>query len=794
LAIPASGPDPAPVKAARGGDWFYRRPLAWLALSTAAGIALGYHTGWPWYGWLVVAGGGAALAVIFRALGLLLLALGLAAAVTPSRGLPLEAPGLREGDPVTIQGTVLRSFGAEGATALIQAEWRLTTAGWRPFRTRLGAQGLPSSAPGDQLRLSGVLREPQPPTNPGGVERRLRWQVRGARLVLDLRHEGYTLIGRSRPGWLREAAAAVRARILHSNRATLSPRAAIIANELLLGDRSPPDPALAGQVHSAFRDAGLLHLLVVSGAQVSLVAGLFLWLGWRFFTARLAWWSLGALSVGAYWILTDGDPSVSRAAVTGAAAALALLLQREPDGENTLGFAALVLFILNPLTLFDIGFQLSFAAVWSLLRLAPAVYAAISPKWLPADVRTGYQALRTAYSILAGVLSTCVAAQLAVAPLLAFHFQRSSWAGLLANIPAAFSAVLLLPLAAGHAALSALGIHLLAVPIDWLSGQLYGLADLFAREPFSAAGVFPPPLWLLPACALLLLAPSLRGHSRLKTAACVLTLAGVILTSERLPAAPPRVPTLRMVDVGQGDAILLQDPAGSAVLIDGGPPEAADDILRALRALRILALDVVVATHADADHIGGLSAVLDSMPVGAFAHRVAEGGPLWLELLKTARHRRVPVLTPSAGDRLSLGGSGLTVLGPLAQGPQSDNAGSLVLRWDTSGGRVLLTGDAGLEAEAALEPWGADLRAEVLKVGHHGSADATGAAWLEAVRPRLALISCGRNNRFGHPSPATLHRLEAAGIPVLRTDRGGMLTVELSAGRFAARRFTDPAH
>jgi competence protein ComEC len=614
---------------------------------------------------------------------------------------------------------------------------------------------------------------------------------------------GYQPLGRDEgPPWERWARQ-TRERILAVNRATLSPLAAGIAGDFLIGDPEPPDPDLADHVTGVFRASATIHLLVVSGTQVTLVLGPFIWLGRRWHGARFLFWLAGCGILAAYFLLTDRDPPVARAGVMGLVLMAGLALERELDLENCLGFAALVLFVFQPLLLFDIGFQLSFAAVWALVRLAPSLYHALKPPPLPEGRRTGLP--RAMLHVAAGAAAACAAAHLGVAPILAMQFQQSSWSGILANVPMGFAGGRFIYLAIAHAGLGCCGIPVLAPLVEWHAAELYGWARFFAAAPFGAAPAFPFPAWLLPLSLAGIAAPSLAARlgagpagsarARVRTLALAAVLGGGLFLLERLPAPPPPLPTLRALDVGQGDALLLQAPDGTALLVDAGPPRAR--VAAALRALRVPALDAVLVSHPHADHIGGLPEVLEALPVGALLHSAATGDSgEWRRVLATAAARGIPVLEPRPGERLRLRKTFLTVLGPLpvdpASGGDAANEQSLVVRWDAGGARFLLAGDVEQGAERTLLRWGPELRADVLKVAHHGSRSATGMEWLRAVRPRAAVISCGRENRHGHPAEETLLRLELAGVPVARTDLGGTITVQARPGACAWKSWLPP--
>ena len=624
----------------------------------------------------------------------------------------------------------------------------------------------------------------------------------GGVLALDVRERHFglrALIDRAR--------ARARRRIV----LTFAPAAAGMARALVLGENDllPADA-------QAFQKSGLSHMLAVSGthlvfAVVAVVHGLSFVLvrvqalSSRFVVARFA----SLMGVGLSLVYADfagGSSSAWRAAFMLSVAFSARALGRKPLTVRTFGLSTLVFAVLDPLCAFDLSFMLSVAATSGLIWLGRPISARCE--------RIESRPVR----FLAVSFGTTLSATIPCAPLLALLASGVTLAGLVANVLASpLGEAVALPLCLAHlllapipalergAALVASGALLIVKRIAWLSADASFLALTLpdpGRFQLSVMVVF-----VLGACALrgsLFCTLLERARRRLDVAwslASVLAFCALELAARRA-GKPHGVIRASALDVGQGDSNLIDLPDGAAILIDGGgfvgspvdPGTAV--VLPVLRARRRTRIDVVVLSHPHPDHFTGLVSALPMLDIGEFwdsGQGEAEGaGPLYAELLRALRARGVPVRHPEelcAAPRV-FGGALVRVLAPCPSYTphRGANDNSLVLTVEYGARRFLLTGDAEHEEEAELlQAHAPDLRADYLKVGHHGSRTSTSEAFLALVSPELATLSCGVRNRFGHPHLPTLERLREHRVSTLRLDRSGSVEVTSDGRSLTAR-------
>ncbi|MEQ1857588.1 MAG: DNA internalization-related competence protein ComEC/Rec2, partial [Longimicrobiales bacterium] len=540
---------------------------------------------------------------------------------------------------------------------------------------------------------------------------------------------------------------------------------------------------LDADLREAYARTGIAHMLAISGYHVGVIAGLVLGLlrarGWPMGRA-----ALGAAAIANVYVGFIGFPDAAlRAALMVTLVAIARARTRPPAKWGALGAALLILVALDPRRVASPGVQLSFAGVAGLIAWCGPLCRRLQAwcrRW------AGWRCPQE----VAMALASGLAATLATLPIVAWHFERVSIVG----IPATIAATPLIAWALvgsitslaldfvwpSAAEFLAGGVDVTLVALD--AGATRAAAWPWASVWTTRATVLAGMTGLLAASAL---ARHPRVHGRARRWLVALYVVTGVLVWPVLVAWQGRGATeLLMIDVGQGDAVAVRTPEGRWILVDAGPPvgngdSGAHPVVRALSARGVRRLDALFLTHPHLDHIGGAGAVLRSFEVGAvYDPGLPAPSQEYLDLLGLAADRGIPWRAARAGERLDVGGLHIDVLHPFVGAtPAADaNETSVVVRLSYGAFDALLTGDAYRDAERRLSE-GVTLDLEVLKVGHHGSDTSTDSLLLARFRPDVALVSLGRYNRYGHPSPEVMSLLERSGVQIWRTDLSGTVSV-----------------
>ena len=674
---------------------------------------------------------------------------------------------------------------------------------------------------GRHLTLTGVLHKPQAKRNPGGFDYQAHLSRQGILGIIDTK--GLVHIGEQGGfpplRWIET----LRLRterlidIIYTQTEVETPPLepslhAQLLKGILLGKRSD----VPTETLDLFRNSGTFHVLAVSGLHVGLVA-MFCYFGFSLFRfPQKILCLLTIIAVLIYACLIGFRPSVFRASLMAILFLFATLIDRDADLFNLLSFAALVLLLLNPQQLWDAGFQLSFVAVASIVYFVPRMEKPLHRLWERAEdspsesedsVLTKFRQVAIKWVILSYLVT--FAAQIGTGPLIAYHFFRTYPLGIIVG-----------PFAVGLVSLIvAVGMASVCVGFIWLPfAKLLGLLNHTIISLFlTLIGMFGQ-VW-----GIVKLTPPTFGLFVLYVAFClgithwravyrqwkVASLIGLsVVTVWVWDAAiqeKGRLLEVITLDVGQGDAAIVRFPDNRTILIDGGIQRSYYNKQKRKRVEydvgeRIIEpyldfhgirkLDMVLLTHPDLDHGGGLAYILQNFkvermlgisdtPLDSQTHR---------RLHAIVKARNIPYSFPYAGEIELTSTATLNLLHPIDASSTNlldtdKNDDSLVMKITYGEVDILFTGDIGKNAESRLIASGRDLRSEILKVPHHGSRTSSSAPFLDAVQPRYAIFSLGQGNRYRFPHADVVERYHARGCPMLRTDVAGAITLRTDGTR-----------
>jgi competence protein ComEC len=556
---------------------------------------------------------------------------------------------------------------------------------------------------------------------------------------------------------------------------------AAIVTAVLIGDRT----GLPDEIRTRLQAAGTYHVIAISGGNIAILAalviGAFTLIGIPARGAALA----TVIVLLAYAEIVAAGPSVWRATVMAVLYFSARLFDHRTPPWHALTLTAGAIAVVQPLDVRDAGFLLTFGATAALLAAGH-----VATNWFDRGV----------VKWLVASIVASLAAELVLLPVSAGVFSRVTAAGLLLNL-IAIPAMAIVQVG-GMIVVAFARLPILAASAGWMAAHgasvLVDSARLVDSVPALVHRVPPPAGWIIAVYYGALLLAAWRGTFRARIASRIsLAFAGVLIVTGTNPiAARPRADVLRltMIDVGQGESMLLEIPGAASVLIDtGGSPFGGGSfdigsrvLAPALWARRVRQLGTLLVTHGDPDHIGGATSILsDFNPRFAWWGTPVPPHQPSRDFLEAAGRQGSVIAFRRAAEEFSVGAARVRVLHP----PPPDwerqkvrNDDSVVLEVVYHDVALLLTGDVSADIERRIAPQLTPARLRVLKVAHHGSRTSSSRVLLDSWKPQIALISCGRGNTFGHPAPDVLARLESIGARVYRTDRDGEITLE-SDGR-----------
>ncbi len=630
-----------------------------------------------------------------------------------------------------------------------------------------------------RIVIQSVIKRPKSATNPGGFDYQRYLAGIGVSGTINLLGTSdLSVIGEEPGGWIFKLGYRIKNSVLRIIEYCLDKNQAGLLSGMIIGYKN----GLDDRAFEAFSKAGLTHIMVASGMNVAFIMLPLLFLFDKLHIGRRSANILTMLALILFVFITGFSASVVRAVIMGCIILTGRSIMRETDIYTSISSAALILLVMNPYALFDIGFQLSFTATLSLVLFYPKLKKIVSGKYIP--------------EVISDTLAATLAAQAGVIPITLYYFNNLSIISVLSNLLVVPLVQIITVIGFIMVFAGLLKIHI-AVILGYINNTFLSyilfITEVSSKLPFSSVILPTPPIWAILVyytvlCYIFLGNKRLKGLpglNYLKVAVVAISI-GIALISVLLPK-PLRVTFL---DVGQGDGAFIKTANGTKIIIDGGGSEAGTkstfDMGESVMVPYILDqgtkfIDIVVASHSHADHSQGLEAILRELRVGVVILPDTDGTG-FERIREICIERGIKIEECRKGDNIKVDNqTTLEVLSPmeysrdvLAQ--QSLNNTSLVIKLVYKRINLLFTGDIETPVEERLLDTDHNLKSNILKVGHHGSITSSSEDFIARVNPSFAVISVGEHNKFGHPSQFVLDRLEERGIKVYRTDQSGAIT------------------
>lgn len=535
---------------------------------------------------------------------------------------------------------------------------------------------------------------------------------------------------------------------------------------------------------TVFQQLGLVHLLAISGLHVSFLSGLIFFSGIRLGVTRERMNLTMLVLLPIYVILSGASPSVWRACLMAMIFFLLSYYKKQLSITKSIIFVYLSLLFIQPFMLFNIGFQLSFAAAFSMI-MSSAIYSRYESKMLQLFI-------------------VSFISQMSTIPILLYNFYEVTVLGVLLNILFVPLYSFLLPFC-----IAAFLIHVVFPPagqlfvflLDMIISLSNGVAGFVSKLPLASIAFGKPPfiIMLLLAAGILLFFTFWDRSLSKESGNCLALVALLLFIQFHIEKINP-MGEVTFIDVGQGDAIFIKLPfdrgnylidTGGRVLFDqeswkqrrSSFSTGKDIIVPLLKSKGIGRLDKLILTHPDADHMGSATEVVEGIPVKEIIiGKGTEQEYMKKKLIDKARTANISIKTVQRGNQWSVGNAAFYILNPY-RAEEDKNESSIVMYAELGGKRWLFTGDLGVEGEEEILRSFPILRADVLKAGHHGSKTSTSETLLDELKPRTAIISAGRGNRYGHPHAQVILELQERRIIIYRTDRQGGVSYQFRGTR-----------
>lgn len=569
---------------------------------------------------------------------------------------------------------------------------------------------------------------------------------------------------------------------------------------ILIGDKE----GIEKEVQENFRDSNLSHMLAVSGAHVSYVI-----LGITYVLKKVKvnkLWSnmITIVTLCCFIFLTGASSSVIRACIMAIYIIIGHMMHRKTKLISSVSLSLLIILILNPYKLFDIGLQLSYGGTIGIILFS----GVLAKKAKLNNLLEGF-VNKLKYRVKQ-LIVVCVSANLIIFPIIAAHYSTMCLTFVISNICAGPILGVIIILGFITIFVSFVSIDIakpFALILNIFIQILMYITKICSSLPFSKLYIKTPSLsqiiiyymiliFIYYICKIrkkkrrLIHRKLLRTVQNKKVQKLFIIVIILIFTSMQILKCLPSDLTIYFIDVGQGDSTLIVTPNHKTILIDGGGTEFESDfdigkqtLLPEILGQRITKIDYLLISHFDSDHATGVAQILGKIDVSSIIlTRQLEENDIYRHILSIAKEKKIKLIYVKEGDVLKIGGIKISIIHPenklMINNPMNNN--SIVCKVEYNSFSMLLTGDIEMEAEELILRKNINLKADVLKVAHHGSKTSTTGEFLKAINPKVALIGVGKNNNFGHPSNEVIQRLKENGTRIYRTDENGEISITVN--------------
>ena len=626
------------------------------------------------------------------------------------------------------------------------------------------SQDIPSMKYGDSLYIEGEFKQPEEARNYKGYN--YKQYLKTKKIIGTVELEKAKILKSSNGSFIHN----IQKYIKDTINGTLTDEEGNLLLAILLGDKDK----LSEDIQESFKTSNLSHMLAVSGAHVSYIILGLTYVLQNSIIGKKNGKIVCIIFLLAFMAITNFTPSVTRACIMAILTLLSSIIYRKSDVYTNISVAALITLIFNPYSLLDLGFQLSYGGTIGIIIFIKRIQEKKSNSKV-----INYIKQMALVSIYANII---------IIPIMMYHFNTVSFTFIISNIMA--SPILGIIVITGFLfIITSITVkpltRLIAIFIKPILSILIKISQICSKLPFSNILVVTPYKFnVISYYAIILYCIKSKKNNKCKIIICLLIV--LILINFIIYIYPQKL-RIFFIDVGQGDSTLIITPDKKTVLIDGGGSDSFDVgekvLLQYLLDRRILKVDYVLISHFDTDHATGVAQILGKIDVSSIIlTRQLEENDIYRHILSIAKEKKIKLIYVKEGDVLKIGGIKISIIHPenklMINNPMNNN--SIVCKVEYNSFSMLLTGDIEMEAEELILRKNINLKADVLKVAHHGSKTSTTGEFLKAINPKVALIGVGKNNNFGHPSNEVIQRLKENGTRIYRTDENGEISITVN--------------